>query len=116
MGGKAARPPRALAGDMQGRDHTSDAAVAFDAEDRITAVRIATLANLGAWLGPRAVNPAVSGAKILAGTYRVPTGRTDVTGVHTNTVPTCPYRGAAGAPEVIFLIVQLVARSTWFAK
>ena len=93
--------------DVQGRDHTSDAAMAFDAEGRITAVRIATLANLGAWLGPRAVNPAVSGAKILAGTYRVPAARIDVTGVHTNKVPTCPYRGA-GAPEMIFLLERLM--------
>ena len=93
--------------DMQGRDHTSDAAMAFDAEGRIAAIRITTLANLGAWLGPRAVNPAISGAKLLAGTYRVPAGRIEVTGVHTNTVPTCPYRGA-GAPEVVFLVERLL--------
>ena len=93
--------------DMQGRDHTSDAAMAFDAGGRIQAIRIATLANLGAWLGPRAVNPAISGAKLLAGTYRVPAGRIEVTGVHTNTVPTCPYRGA-GAPEIVFLIERLM--------
>lgn len=93
--------------DMQGRDHTSDAAMAFDGDGCIMAVRIATLANLGAWLGPRAVNPAVSGAKILAGAYRVPAGRLDVAGVYTNTVPTCPYRGA-GAPEVIFLLERLM--------
>lgn len=93
--------------DMQGRDHTSDAAMAFDAQGRILAIRIATLANLGAWLGPRAVNPAISGAKLLSGGYCIPAGRIEVDGVFTNTVPTCPYRGA-GAPEVIFLIERLV--------
>lgn len=97
----------AFQSDVQGRDHTSTAAMAFAADGRILAVRIATLANLGAWLGPRAVNPAVSGVHILSGAYRIAAGRLDVTGVFTNTVPTCPYRGA-GAPEIMFLIERLM--------
>jgi carbon-monoxide dehydrogenase large subunit len=96
-----------FASDMQGRDHTSDAALALDADGHILAIRIDTLANLGAYLGPRGVNPVITGAHILAGTYRIPAGRIDVAGLFTNTVPTCPYRGA-GAPEVIFLIERLI--------
>ncbi len=93
--------------DMQGRDHTSDAQMAFDAEGRAVAIRVRTLANLGAWLGPRAVNPAIVGAKTLCGAYRIPVGHIAVQGVFTNTVPTCPYRGA-GAPEIMFLIERLM--------
>ena len=93
--------------DMQGRDHTSDAAMAFDAQGRALAIRVATRANLGAWLGPRAVNPAIVGAKTLCGAYRIAVGHIAVEGVFTNTVPTCPYRGA-GAPEIMFLIERLM--------
>lgn len=97
----------AFCSDMAGRDHTSVAEMAFAADGRMLAVRVASLVNLGAWLGARAVNPAISGAKILGGAYAIPVGRLDVTGVYTNTVPTCPYRGA-GAPEMMFLIERLV--------
>jgi carbon-monoxide dehydrogenase large subunit len=93
--------------DVQGRDQVNRAELALDAEGGILAIRLTTIANLGAYLGPRAVNPPVSGAKLVASVYRVPVAYMEVRGVFTNTVPTCPYRGA-GHPEVIYQVERLV--------
>jgi carbon-monoxide dehydrogenase large subunit len=93
--------------DMQGRDHWSRAVMAFDRNGSILAIRVKTVVNLGAWLGPRGVVPAISGAKILSGVYRIANGRIEITAAFSNTVPTCPYRGA-GSPEIIFVIERLI--------
>ena len=71
------------------------------------ALRLSTIANLGAYLGPRGVIPLISGTKLLASVYRMPAVYYELKAVFTNTVPTCPYRGA-GHPEVIFQIERLV--------
>ena len=55
-------------------------------------------APLGAYLGPRAVNPVRNSIKIAPSVYDVPVGYLEARGVLTNTVPTCPIRGA-GEPE-----------------
>ncbi|MEQ9123916.1 MAG: molybdopterin-dependent oxidoreductase, partial [Alphaproteobacteria bacterium] len=44
-------------GDVHTRDLVSDAEYAFDADNRLTAMRVVNSGNLGAYLGPRAVNP-----------------------------------------------------------
>lgn len=93
--------------DMQGRDHHIVASLAFDDNGRFRALRYRTTVNLGAYLGPRAVIPCLSGSKSLTGAYAIPAAVSDIRAVFTNTVPTCPYRGA-GAPETAFVVERLV--------
>lgn len=85
-------------GDVHTRDLVSTAAYAFDAEYNILAMRVINSGNLGAYLGPRAVNPVRNSIKIAPSVYDVPVGYLEARGVLTNTVPTCPIRGA-GEPE-----------------
>jgi carbon-monoxide dehydrogenase large subunit len=84
--------------DVHTRDLVSRAEYAFDAGGRILAMRVINDGNLGAYLAPRAVNPVRNSIKIAPSVYDVPTGYLEARGVFTNTVPTCPIRGA-GEPE-----------------
>jgi carbon-monoxide dehydrogenase large subunit len=93
--------------DVQGRDQVNHCALALDANGHFLALRLSTVANLGAYLGQRGVIPLISGTKLLASVYRLPAAYYELKAVFTNTVPTCPYRGA-GHPEVIFQIERLV--------
>jgi carbon-monoxide dehydrogenase large subunit len=93
--------------DVQGRDQINRCELALDANGHFLALRLSTIANLGAYLGPRGVIPLISGTKLLASVYRLPAAYYELKAVFTNTVPTCPYRGA-GHPEVIFQIERLV--------
>lgn len=97
----------AFLSDMQGRDHAISARLAVDGEGRMLAIDYRSVVNLGAYLAPRAVVPCLTGIKVLTGPYKVPAAAARVDAVHTNTVPTCPYRGA-GAPETAFAIERLV--------
>ncbi|MDA0664674.1 MAG: xanthine dehydrogenase family protein molybdopterin-binding subunit [Proteobacteria bacterium] len=84
--------------DVHTRDLVSRAEYAFDKDYRIVAMRVINSGNLGAYLGPRAVNPVRNSLKIAPSVYDVPVGYLEARGVLTNTVPTCPIRGA-GEPE-----------------
>ena len=84
--------------DVHTRDLVSEAELAFDDDLRILAMRVINSGNLGAYLGPRAVNPVRNSIKIAPSVYDVPVGYLEARGVLTNTVPTCPIRGA-GEPE-----------------
>ncbi|MEE2997604.1 MAG: xanthine dehydrogenase family protein molybdopterin-binding subunit [Pseudomonadota bacterium] len=93
--------------DVHTRDLVSAAEYAFDAEYRITALRVRNLVSLGAYLGPRASNPVRNSIKIAPSVYDVPVGYLEASGVLTNTVPTCPIRGA-GEPEGQFTPERLM--------
>jgi carbon-monoxide dehydrogenase large subunit len=97
----------AFLSDYQGRDHVTRAALALDAEHRFLALRVDTIANLGAYLSPKGVLSPTSNTPALAGPYRTPAIHVAVTGVFTNTVPTDVYRGA-GRPEAIYTLERLV--------
>lgn len=97
----------AFQSDMQGRDHRIRARLALDATGRFLALAFENVVNLGAYLAPRAVIPCLSGTKVLTGPYRIEVAGARVTAVFTNTVPTCPYRGA-GVPETAFVVERLV--------
>jgi len=108
------RPVRWVAGrgeaslsDVQARDQCADAALALDADGRILALRVAMLSNLGAYLSPRGVTPAMMPARMITGVYDVPALDLAVTAVYSHTVPTCTYRGA-GAPEAVFVLERLL--------
>ncbi|NKC31461.1 xanthine dehydrogenase family protein molybdopterin-binding subunit [Falsiroseomonas selenitidurans] len=97
----------AFLSDIQGRDQVNRAALALDAAGRILALRLHSLAGLGAYLAPRGVVPPLHGLKILAGCYRVPVAHAVVQGIHSHAAPTCSFRGA-GQPEVLFVVERLM--------
>ena len=93
--------------DFHARDNVTTGELAFDADGRILAIRVQTLANLGAYVAGRGTVSPVNGVVMMSGTYRIPAMHVEVKGVYTNTVPTDPYRGA-GRPEVTFMIERLM--------
>ena len=94
--------------DAHGRDHVSTAEMALDADGNFLALRISTLANMGAYLSTFApCIPTYLYATLLAGVYKTPVIYCEVKAVFTNTVPVDAYRGA-GRPEATFLIERLV--------
>ncbi len=96
----------AFLSDAQGRDNVTDAELALDADGTFLALRVRTVANLGA--GLQTATPAFIGnLGSLAGVYRTPAIHADVTAVFTNTNPVRPYRGN-GRPEAAYVIERMV--------
>ncbi|MDX2102633.1 MAG: xanthine dehydrogenase family protein molybdopterin-binding subunit [Alphaproteobacteria bacterium] len=94
--------------DAHGRDHVTHAELAMDAEGRFLALRVSTLANMGAYLSTFApAVPTYLYATLLAGVYKTPAIYAEVKAVFTNTTPVDAYRGA-GRPEATFLLERLV--------
>jgi len=98
--------------DTHGRDNLSDVALALDKNGLFLGLKVATLANMGAYLAIRGPRPPTNNLGTLAGVYRTPAVHVEITGVFTNTCCTNPYRGA-GAPEAAYLgerLIDLAAR------
>ena len=93
--------------DIMGRDQSTRAELGLDADGRLTALRVRTRAGLGAYLSPRGVVPPTAWAKIATAVYDIPAVDVRVSGVFTNQVPTCSFRGA-GQPEVIYVVERLL--------
>lgn len=94
--------------DPHGRDHVTEAEMAFDANARILGMRVRTNAAVGAYLldfGPRV--PTVAGGRILGTVYDMQAVDVQVRCVFTNTAPTDAYRGA-GRPETAYVIERLL--------
>ena len=93
--------------DPHGRDTHNRVELALDAAGNFLALRIETLANLGAYLalmGPHASTNNLGG---LAGVYRTPAIAATVRGAFTNTQPLAPYRGA-GRPEATYAVERAI--------
>jgi carbon-monoxide dehydrogenase large subunit len=100
--------------DHHARDNVSTVELALDGDGKFLALRVATLANLGAYLASMGVHVATNNLGGLAGTYTTPHIHVTVTGVFSNTNSTCPYRGA-GRPEASYCIeriIDIAARET----
>ncbi len=100
--------------DHHARDNVSTVELALDDGGKFLALRVATIANLGAYLASMGVHVATNNIGGLAGTYTTPHIHVTVTGVFSNTNPTCPYRGA-GRPEASYCIeriIDIAARET----
>ena len=94
--------------DAHGRDHLSTAELALDKDGHFLGLRVATLANMGAYLSTFApCVPTYLYATLLAGVYKTPAIYAEVKAVFTNSVPVDAYRGA-GRPEATFLLERLV--------
>ncbi len=94
--------------DAHGRDHVTHAEMAFDADGRITGLRVRTIANLGAYMSTFSSSvPTYLYGTLLSGQYNIPAIYCEVDAVYTNTVPVDAYRGA-GRPEATFVVERLV--------
>ena len=92
--------------DAQARDNVTDAELALDKDGNFVAMRVKTMASIGAYL--QTGMPAFTGnIGTLAGVYRTPAIHADVTAVFTHTNPVRPYRGN-GRPEAAYVIERLV--------
>lgn len=98
----------AFLADAHGRDHNTHAALALDANGKITGLRVKTVANLGAYLSTFASSvPTYLYATLLSGQYDIPAIYAEVQGVYTHTAPVDAYRGA-GRPEATYVVERLI--------
>ena len=94
--------------DCHGRDHHTKAQLGIDKEGKIIALRVDTVANLGAFLSTfAACVPTYLHGTLLQGLYSTPAVYVDMTTVFTNTTPVDAYRGA-GRPEATYLLERLM--------
>ena len=90
--------------DAHGRDHHSTVEMAFDKDNRITALKVDTIANFGAYMSLfSSAVPTYLYATLLSGQYDIAAIHANVRAVYTNTSPVDAYRGA-GRPEATFLV------------
>ena len=94
--------------DAHGRDHVTHVELALDDDGKFTALKVSTVANMGAYLSTFATCvPTYLYGTLLAGTYTTPAVYVETKAVFTNTVPVDAYRGA-GRPEATFLLERIV--------
>lgn len=108
------RPVRWLAsrnesflGDPHARDNLTTAKLALDKDGHFLAMKVETLANMGAYFNRMTPQASTGNIGGLAGVYRTPAIHAVVYGMHTHTQPTTPYRGA-GRPEATYAIERLI--------
>jgi aerobic carbon-monoxide dehydrogenase large subunit len=90
-----------------GRDHITDFMVGTTRDGKITALKVKTWANLGAYFSTIAAGiPTTLYGRMVAGCYKIPNIRVDVIATYTNTAMVDAYRGA-GRPEAAFLIERV---------
>jgi aerobic carbon-monoxide dehydrogenase large subunit len=92
---------------IHGRDQQSHAEMALDAQGRVLALRIRTIANVGAYGTPTGcMIPLVVGPWVTTSVYDIQTVSLHLTAVLTNVTPSGAYRGA-GRPEAIYITERL---------
>ncbi|MDB5999813.1 MAG: xanthine dehydrogenase family protein molybdopterin-binding subunit, partial [Rhizobacter sp.] len=104
----AADRSEAFLTDAHGRDHATKAELAMDEKGNFLALRVKTIANMGAYLSTFASSvPTILYATLLAGQYKTPAIYAEVKAVFTNTSPVDAYRGA-GRPEATYVVERMV--------
>lgn len=87
----------------QGRDHVTEIEVGAMRDGTVTALRVRTYANVGAYLSTIAGGiPTTLYGRMLAGVYTIPNIYAEVNAVYTNTAMVDAYRGA-GRPEAAYV-------------
>lgn len=93
---------------VHGRGQVSHAELALDAEGKVLALRVRTLAGVGAYpTATSVVIPLLIGPWVSTSIYDIPLLHLKLTAVLTNNSPTGAYRGA-GRPEAIYIIERLM--------
>ena len=93
----------AFLSDHQSRDNVSDVSLALDADGKFVGLRVNTIANIGGYIALVGLHSPTNNLGGLTGVYKIPAFDIAVTGVFSNTLPTCPFRGA-GRPEASYCI------------
>jgi aerobic carbon-monoxide dehydrogenase large subunit len=97
--------------DAQSRDHVLVGELALDGEGRITALRVHSTSNLGAYVAPCIPISTLSNMeRMISGLYAIPAIHLRVEGALTNTVPINVYRGV-GRLECVYTVERLVERA-----
>jgi carbon-monoxide dehydrogenase large subunit len=97
--------------DAQSRDHVLAGELALDAAGRITALRVHSTSNVGAYVAPCIPISTLSNMeRMISGLYAIPAIHLRVEAALTNTVPINVYRGV-GRLECIYTVERLVARA-----
>ncbi len=97
--------------DAHGRDHETHAELALAKDGKFLGLRVATKANIGAYLSTfGSAVPTYLHGTLMAGVYTTPAIYCEVKTVFTNTVPVDAYRGA-GRPECTYLLERLVTKA-----
>jgi carbon-monoxide dehydrogenase large subunit len=105
--------------DHQGRGQSAEAALALDAEGRFLALRVTSLADLGAYLTGSAGGVQTFQYAFLPGTvYRIPAIELSVAAAFTNTAPIGVLRGPGygEANNIIERLIDEAARQTGFDR
>ncbi len=98
----------AILADEHARDNVSEIELALDANGKFLALRVNTLAALGAYVqSDRNLLSTFQSVSAVVGTYTIMAAHVKITGVMTNTNSTAPYRGA-GRPEATYLIERVI--------
>ncbi len=90
-----------------GRDNVVTLSLAFNADAKITAMKVDLVANMGAYLNQYAPFIPYVGVTMTTGLYDIPVLDVKVRGVYTHTVPVDAYRGA-GRPEAAYHLERLM--------
>lgn len=91
-----------------GRDLVSHAEMALDANGRVLALRVRSVANVGAYATmTNVIIPLLVGPWVTTSVYDIPAIDLHLTAVMSNTVPVGAYRGA-GRPEAIYITERLM--------
>jgi aerobic carbon-monoxide dehydrogenase large subunit len=94
-------------GATHGRDVETHAELALDADGKVLAYRVRSLANMGAYASTVGIIIQVLiGPFVSTSIYDIRTIDLEFTAILTNTMPTAAYRGA-GRPEAIYIIERL---------
>ncbi|MEX2649670.1 MAG: xanthine dehydrogenase family protein molybdopterin-binding subunit [Alphaproteobacteria bacterium] len=94
--------------DTQGRDNVTRVELALDRDGLFLALRVRTLAAMGAYLSGYAIGVATgAGTPTFGGLYTTKAFHAEVKGVFTHTVPIDAYRGA-GRPESAYALERAV--------
>ena len=97
--------------DAQSRDHVLDGELALDARGRITALRVRSTSNVGAYVAPSIpISTLTNMERMISGLYAIPAIHLRVEGVLTNTVPINVYRGV-GRLECVYTVERLIERT-----
>src|SRR5882724_3368179 len=97
--------------DVQSRDHLLRGELALDAAGRVTALRVHSTPNLGAYVAPSIPISTLSNMeRMISGLYAIPAIHLRVDGALTNTVPINVYRGV-GRLECVYTVERLIERA-----
>jgi carbon-monoxide dehydrogenase large subunit len=101
----------AFLADAHGRDHITHAELALDADGRFLALKVATFANMGAYLSQHApAVPTIYSTYVLPGPYRLQAVHAEIRNTFSHSAPIDAYRGA-GRSEAVYVTERLVDRA-----